>query len=275
MADPLDSAPMQFKLPILLSLMALALSGCSNGEVSLRYAFDEQAGTKYLWTIDSTTEIDSSTDSSSRQVEMVVELVEMVERESTADPILTVTLTPKSLKQGGANISTPAPVTVQYQLDSDGRIVKPLSTELEEGAANALELGTILSQSRLALPGRNVGIGDTWDAPLKLDGDTGTIDLSGTGKLLGFELNDRRTLARISTERTGDITAIEPLAGVLVELKGNTTSSATSNLDVEKGILYSSISHFSSDFDLALEETGELRGTLKVTLTSRLELQPA
>lgn len=257
-------------------LLALAFSGCSSGEVDLRYAFDEGAGVRYLWTIDSTTEIDSPTDSSTKRVEMVVEVLEKAERESKkSDPVLTVTLTPRSLKQGGKPSRTPKSIKIQYQLDSKGQIVKPLSSKLAETAQSALELGTILSQSRVALPGRSVGLGDTWDAPLKLDGDTGTIDLSGTARLVGFDLNGRRKLARVSTKRSGNITAIEPLAGVLVELKGKTTSSATSNLDLDKGILYSSEARLNSDFDLTLEETGEVRGKLRVNLTSKLELQPA
>lgn len=257
-------------------VLPLVLSGCSSGEVDLKYAFGEGAGVKYLWTINSTTEIDSLTESSTNRVEMVVEVVEKSKREnSKADPILSVTLTPKSLKQAGKPTRVPRPTKVQYQLDAKGQIVKPLSSKLEETAQSALELGTILSQSRVALPGRSVGLGDTWNAPLKLDGDTGTIDLSGTGRLVGFDLNGRRKLARISTERAGKITAIEPLAGVLVELNGNTTSSATSNLDIERGILFSSISRFASNFDLALQETGEVRGKLRVKLTSKLELQPA
>ncbi|MGQ0679599.1 MAG: hypothetical protein ACT4OM_08090 [Actinomycetota bacterium] len=260
----------------LIAALSLVLTGCSSGEVDLEYAFNRQEGIRYLWSIDSTTEINSSTQSSIDRVVMTVDVLEQVEESSDGgDSILTVTLTPKSLSRGGTSQPTSGPLKVQYQLDPKGQIVKPITKDLETRAASALELGTILSQSRLALPGRAVGIGDTWDAPLKLDGDTGTINLSGTGKLIGFGLNGRRKLARIQTERTGDITAIEPLAGVLVELKGNTKSNAVSNLDIDNGLLFSTVSNFVSDFNLALQETGKLTGTLKVTLTSRLELQPA
>jgi hypothetical protein len=267
---------MKTRAGVLLLTMALLLGSCSNGQVDLSYRFDEnERGIKYLWTIDSTTRIDSSTDHSSSNLEMVIEVLEQVERENpNADPVLTVTLIPRSVKQGGAGVKTPGRAVVKYQLDRSGHITEPLSSDLASQAASALELGTILSQSRVALPSKAVGIGDKWDAPLKLDGDTGTIDLTGTGTLLGFELSGRRKLARIGTERSGDITAIEQLAGVLVQLRGKTTSSATSSLDIDKGTLYSSISRFSSDFDMALEETGKLAGTMKVDLTSKLELQP-
>jgi hypothetical protein len=267
---------MKTRSGVLLLTMALLLGSCSNGQVDLSYRFDEnERGTKYLWTIDSTTRIDSSTDHSSSNLKMVIEVLEQVERENTnADPVLTVTLIPMSVKQGGAGVKTPRRAVVKYQLDRSGHIIEPLSSDLASQAASALELGTILSQSRVALPSKAVGIGDKWDAPLKLDGDTGTIDLTGTGTLLGFELSGRRKLARIGTQRSGDITAIEQLAGVLVQLRGKTTSSATSSLDIDKGTLYSSVSRFSSDFDMALEETGKLAGTMKVDLTSKLELQP-
>ena len=267
---------MKTRAAVLALTMAFALGSCSNGEVDLSYRFDEnERGIKYLWTIDSTTQIDSSTDHSSSTLQMVVEILEQVERESAdADPVLTVTLTPRSLRQGGVGAKTPGKAVVKYQLDQSGHITEPISSDLAAQAASALELGTILSQSRVALPSEAVGIGEVWDAPLKLDGDTGTINLTGTGRLLGFELSGRRKLARIGTERSGDITAIEQLAGVLVQLRGKTTSSATSSLDVDSGTLYSSISRFSSDFDMALEETGKLAGTMKVNLTSKLELQP-
>jgi hypothetical protein len=256
--------------------MTLVLGGCSSGKVDLSYRFDENIrGTRYLWTINSTTEIDSSTDSSTNTLEMVIDVLEKVEREDgNADPVLTVTLTPKTIRQGDSPVRSPGKAVVKYQLDRNGRIVEPLAGDLASQTASALELGTILSQSRVALPPRSVGIGDTWEAPLKLDGDTGAIDLKGTGRLLGFELNGRRKLARIATERSGDITAIEQLAGVLVQLRGKTTSTATSTLDIDRGTLYSSISRFSSDFDMALEETGKLAGTMKVDLTSKLEYQP-
>jgi hypothetical protein len=268
---------MRSRAGAVLLTMTLFLGACSSGKVDLSYRFDEnQRGTRYLWTINSTTEIDFSTDSSINTLEMVVEVLEKVEREDrSADPVLTVTLTPKTIRQGDSPVRSPGKTVVKYQLDRNGRIVEPLTTDLESQTASALELGTILSQSRVALPPRAVGIGETWDAPLKLDGDTGAIDLQGTGRLVGFELNGRRKLARIATERSGDITAIEQLAGVLVQLRGRTTSTAISTLDIDRGTLYSTVSRFSSDFDMALEETGKLAGTMKVDLTSKLEYQPA
>lgn len=262
---------------VLLLSMTILLAGCSSGEVDLSYRFTEDtAGTRYLWTINSTTDIDSTTQDTSTDLEMVIEVLEKVERENpNSDPVLTVTLTPERIVQGGKPVNGPRRTTVRYQLDSNGRIVEPLSGDLDAPTASAVELGTLLSQSRVALPPQAVGIGDTWDAPLKLDGDTGAIDLTGTGRLLGFELNGRRKLARIETRRSGDITAIEQLAGVLVELRGNTTSTSTSSLDIDRGTLYSSVSRFSSDFDIAVEDTGKLAGTMKVDLISRLEYQPA
>lgn len=267
---------MKLRVGLAVTTLALVLTGCSSGKVPLRYDFDSGPGARYLWNIDSTTVIDSRTDSSTRRVEMEVEVLEKAGKDpKTGDRILDVTLTPVSLKQAGVAARTPGPVKVRYLLDSRGRILKPAASKLADSRSSALELGTILSQSRLALPGRRVGIGDTWNAPLRLEGDTGKIDLTGEARLLGFGLEARRKLARIATERSGKITALEPLAGVLVELKGNTTSSSTASLDLDRGILYSSASRFTSDFNLALEETGELRGTLKVTLNSKLQLQPA
>jgi hypothetical protein len=267
---------MKSRAGALFLVTTVLLAGCSSGKVDLSYRFDENLrGTRYLWTINSTTAIDSSTDHSTDKLEMVIDVLEKVERaDPNADPVLTVTLTPKLIRQSDSPVRSPGKTVVKYQLDRNGHIVEPLTSDLASQTASALELGTILSQSRVALPPGAVGIGDTWDAPLKLDGDTGAIDLKGTGRLLGFELNGHRKLARIGTDRRGDITAIEQLAGVLVQLRGKTTSNSTSTLDIDRGTLYSSVARFSSDFDMALEDTGKLAGTMKVDLTSKLEYQP-
>jgi hypothetical protein len=255
--------------------MLLALAACSNGKIPLAYNFEEGDGTRYLWTIDSRTAVNSSSEQSVTTTSMVVDVHEQVTRAKDGeDALLTITLNPKSLREGNRAINAPSQLIVKYQLNSKGEIVKPVASELAPQAASAIELGATLIRSRIALPPGPVGIGDQWETPLVLDGDLGNIKLDGQGKLLGFELKGKRKLARIETVRTGDIVTHQQQGGVPVRLRGTSTSTANSSLDIDDGVLYSSIARFTSDFDIASVESGKLIGNMRVTLNSKLQLEP-
>ena len=253
-------------------LLLLVLSACSNGKLPLAYNFEEGDGTRYRWTIDSRTSVNSSSEQSVTTTSMVVDVHEQVSGE--AEPVLTITLKPTSLKQGGRAMAIPEATTVKYQLNDRGEILEAVTEELAAPAASAVQLGATLIRSRIALPPGPVGIGDEWDAPLVLDGDLGNIQLDGHGKLLGFELKGKRKLARIETTRTGDIVTHQQQGGVPVRLRGTSTTNAMSSLDVDNGVLYSSSARLISDFDIASQESGKLIGTMRVALNSRLELTP-
>lgn len=256
--------------------MLLTAASCSNGKVTLTYSFDEEEGTRYLWRIDSVTTINSSTDQSSSHLEMEVEILEQILAEESDDGnrLLAITLTPKVLRQDGEEVELPETITVRYELGPEGRIMEPTESELELSTASALELGSILARSRIPLPQEPVGIGETWEVPLMLEGQTGSFALQGEGKLVGFALSDRRRLAQIEIDRSGEVTGFEQLAGVLVQLRGRSTNTSTSQLDIDSGVLLSSHAEFTTNFDMARLESGELAGTLDVQLTSDLELQP-
>ncbi|MEX0789546.1 MAG: hypothetical protein WD178_02080 [Actinomycetota bacterium] len=253
-------------------LLLVVLAGCSNGKIPLAYNFEEGDGTRYRWTIDSRTSVNSSSERSVTTTNMVVDVHEQVSGDD--EPVLTITLKPTSLSQGGAAMQTPPATTVKYQLNERGEILNAVTDDLEGPAASAVQLGATLIRSRIALPAGPVGIGDEWDAPLVLDGDLGNIQLDGHGKLLGFELKGKRKLARIETSRTGEIVTHQQQGGVPVRLRGSSTTNAMSSLDVDNGVLYSSSAQLISDFDIASQESGKLIGTMRVTLDSKLELAP-
>ena len=253
----------------------LALASCADGKIPLAYNFEEGEGTRYLWTIDSRTSVNSSSEQSVTTTSMVVDVHEQVNRAKKGEEtLLTITLTPKSVREGVRAVKPPGPITVKYQLNTKGEIVKPVASELAPQAASAIELGATLIRSRIALPPGPVGIGDQWETPLILDGDLGNIKLDGQGKLLGFELKGKRKLARIETVRTGDIVTHQQQGGVPVRLRGTSTSTANSSLDIDDGVLYSSSARFTSDFDIASVESGKLIGNMRVTLNSKLQLEP-
>ena len=255
-------------------ILLLALGACSNGKIPLEYNFEEGDGTRYRWTIDSRTSVNSTSQESVTTTNMIVDVHEQVSQEKGEDPVLTITLAPSRLRQGNRAMNIPEPMTVKYQLNKQGEIVKPVTDELAAPAASAVELGATLVRSRIALPSDPVGIGDEWDTPLVLDGDLGNINLAGQGKLLGFELKGKRKLARIETTRSGDIVTHEQQGGVPVQLRGTSRSTAISSLDVDNGVLYATSARLISDFDIASEESGKLIGTMRVTLNSKLELAP-
>jgi hypothetical protein len=264
-------------LPIHLVAVAalILLAGCSSGKIPLSYRFDEGEGTRYRWTIDSETSVSSTTEESVTTLNMVIDVNEKVTRRRGDQPaMLTIELTPRTLSRGTQSLELPEPVTVRYELGQEGQIVEALTEDLAPQAASALQLGATLIGTRIALPSRPVGIGDEWDTPFVLDGDLGNINLSGHGKLLGFELKGKRKLARIETKRSGDILTHEQQGGTPVRLKGTSTSDAMSSLDVDSGVLYNSNARLLSDFDIASVESGKLLGTMRVALNSKLELDP-
>ena len=261
-------------LRAVLLCVALVLGACSNGKIPLEYRFVEGDGTHYLWTIDSRTSVNSTTEQSVTTVNMVVDVHEQITEFQGGNSILTISLRPKTLRRSGAPLSAPAPMTVKYELGPTGEIVKPITEELAPPAASAVQLGTTLIRSRIALPPTPVGIGDHWETPLVLDGDLGNIDLEGQGTLLGFELKGKRKLARIQTTRSGNIITHQQQGGVPVRLRGVTTSRAMSSLDIDNGVLYSSSARFFSQFDIASVESGKLIGNMRVTLNSNLQLNP-
>ena len=258
----------------ILLVLAVVLGACSNGKIPLEYRFEEGDGTHYQWTIDSRTSVNSTTEESVTTVNMVVDVHEQITESEGDNSILTISLRPRSLRRGGAPLRAPAPVTVKYQLGPNGEIVKPITEELAPQAASAVQLGTTLIRSRIALPPDPVGIGDRWETPLVLDGDLGNIDLDGEGTLLGFELKGKRKLARIQTTRKGNIVTHQQQGGVPVRLRGVTTSRAMSSLDIDNAVLYSSSARFSSQFDIASVESGKLIGNMRMTLNSNLQLDP-
>ena len=261
---------------IALSLVMLfTATSCSDGKVLLTYSYEESEGTHYLWRVDSATTINSTTDQSSTRVEMEVAIHERILEETEGEnKVLAITLTPEHLRQDGQEMQLPEPMTVRYLLNSEGHIVETVDSDVSPSAASALELGSLLARSRISLPEEPVGIGGTWEAPLVLEGQTGSFDMAGEGELLGFSLQDRRRLAEVEIERSGDVTGFEQLAGVLVQLRGRSTSTTTAQLDIDRGVLLSSYSEFSTNFDMSRLESGQLAGTLDVRLTSELELQP-
>lgn len=256
--------------------LLLVLVSCSSGTIPLEYRFDDNDGTRYLWTIDSKTSVNSTSEQSVTTTKMVVAVHEQVApAKGRQNALLTISLTPRSLSQGGHSVKLPEPVTVKYELGKQGEIVKVITEELTPQAASALQLGATLIHSRIDLPVDEVGIGDEWDTPLILDGDLGNIDLTGHGKLLGFELKGKRKLARIETTRAGEIVTHQQQGGVPVRLRGTSTSKAMSSLDVDNGVLYSSNARLTTDFDIASQESGKLLGTMQVTLNSKLSLEPS
>lgn len=257
-----------------LLLLVLALSACSNGKIPLEYRFEGGDGTHYIWTIDSSTSVSSTSEQSVTTTDMVVDVHEKVTEGPDGNGLLTITLTPRTVHQGNQAMRVPEPVTVKYRLGANGQISQVLTDELEPETASALQLGATLIRSRIALPNEPVGIGDEWDTPLVLDGDLGNIDQKGKGKLLGFELKDKRKLARVQTRREGDIVTHQQQGGVQVRLRGTSATNVMSSLDIDNGVLYASTARLLSDFDIASMESGKLLGSMRVVLNSRLELNP-
>lgn len=254
----------------LTAVLLLALTGCAEKKISLSYRFPAGYQATYRWSIISITSKESPQEQSTRRLEAVLEMQESIAPGPGDRMTLTILLKPLSLKENGKQGFKPPPSKVNYEIASDGRILKVLAADLGPGAIASLELDALASETRPPLSARPVGLGEIWNAPLKLQSERSSIAFAGTGKLLGFDLVDSLRVARIETVRRGPVNSKQVLNKLPVTLKGFSTSKALSLVNVDRGTLVSSDYQSSSNFDVVLSSGTAAR--IKVSLTGKLQL---
>lgn len=259
------------RLLALFSLLPL-IAGCAEKGVLLQYRFSPGYEAHYRWSVGSVTFTESPTEQTTDRLQAVLEMQERVHRQPGGRIILTVRLRPVTVRENGEPGALPPPSTAEYEIDRQGRIRQLVKAGLSAGAVSSLEVDALASQIRPPLSASAVAPGGAWDAPLRIRSERTSIDFQGVGRLLDFDLQDRRRLARIQTERRGNIISNQQMNNSRVVLKGRSSSKGLALLDIDGGILFSSNDRSTSEFDVFL--SGRPAAKLTVTLTSRLQLDP-
>lgn len=254
-------------------LIALVLAACAPQTVRLEYGFPPGYHGRFHWSIRATTWTESPTEQTRVRMEARVLVDEHIRQEGPGSTTLVVRLKPQSVTEDGRPGAVPSPSTTEYQVDRRGRILRLVRANLLAGSVSSLELDTLATQTRPALSPHEVGLGDSWPAPLKIKAEKTSIDLKGTGRLQGFDLRDRRRLARVEIDRNGSITSQQMFNNSTVVLQGQSAGRGIASVDVDDGSLFSSTFHSTSRFNVIL--AGRRAARLRVVLSSRLQLIPS
>lgn len=254
-------------------IAALALAtGCTEKTVRLEYRFPSRYKESYRWSLRTVTSIESPTEQTTNRLDAVLKVEEKIRREPDGRTILAVRLKPTSVTENGNRASVPPPSSAEYEIDGRGRIRRLVKADLPAGAISSLELDALAWQIRPPLTIKAVAPGETWNAPLRVKGERTSIIFRGAGRLSGFDLIDRRRLARIETHRRGRITSSQTMNNARVVLRGRSSSRGLAKLDLDRGLLFFSEEQSTSRFDIL--SSGRPAARLDVTLTSRLQLAP-
>lgn len=240
-------------------------AACGKGTVGLAYKFPVKEQFNYRWTIDAKTSIERSTHS----LRFVIDAIQTF-GEPTAEggALLQLTLDTISRTEDGVTFrpGTP-PVTLALQVRPDGSVKR---AEAPPTVPIGVEVDRLLAEAFPRLPNRSVEIGESWNTPVIVKEDQTSIDLEGTGRLVGFELRDRRRLALVNIQRTGRITTVQTVGRAQLTLTGTSTITSNAEIDLDKGILFGVISRSVSDFDISAG--GAPAGTRKLVIVTRVAL---
>ena len=248
---------------------ALLGGGCSDRKVLIGYRLEEGQRNRYLWAIDATRRLTTPNEVETTRLSTRLNVEEIVLAASRdGKKRVRLRITPLSLKEDGISLPVPRPSSVEFSMDATGRVT---GVKGSQGAGNrAPELGTLATEIRPGLSRVSVGIGETWPSPLRASEAGARLNLSGTGRLEGYDFLDRRRIALIETTRRGSIKSNETIDGAAVILNGTTRSSGRAAVDIDRRALVYSQQRSVTDFDLL---SGESRtGKMRVTRASRLRL---
>lgn len=253
-----------------LAGLILALAACQKPEVALAYRFDNGRVTSYRWKIEATTGVESATQPETHRLTLFLEAVETV-LPPTAEGRGAVRWrirTTKRIEDGVEVAPEVGDLHMTLEIGPDGTIAR---STLEPVPSAGLEIERLLSESYPRLPTASLSIGETWDAPVRIALERTSVDLAGNGRLLGFELERRRRLARIEITRNGQVTSVQPVEQVQLSISGTSSATIGAMIDVDAGILFSADSVSTSRFEIG-PETGAASGTRHIRMESTIEL---
>jgi hypothetical protein len=187
-------------------------------------------------------------------------------------PRLVVSLRPLRIIEDGLTSKPDLAIRIDMEVDQSGRVTRLFRTSnLPPGPLVTLDLDRIFLESRPILPPTPVGIGDRWASPQRGRAENSFIDLKGSGKLLGFLVEDRTRLAIIEIDRSGTVSTNQAVGRATASVSGNTSTHTRAHVDLDRGILNSSSSTSTSIFELSLGGENPA-GEIRVEITSTLDL---
>lgn len=253
------------------SLAVLVVGACSN-KIVLKYEFQQHHTDRYRLSVRATSKIDAPTEQTQRVLTLRADVDQTTVQAGKQARVRTKVI-PIEIREDGVLIPTPPPASLEYEVTRSGQITSLVATSgLTPDSSSTLELESLLTGTFPVLPDRPVALRDRWPADLDAKGSMTQLALAGSGTLEGFELIDRRRLARISLSRSGEVRTEQPIGRTKVTLDGKAVVSGTSLWDVDDGRLFSNRSSSHTVFDLSVGGGAE-GGTLTVRLVSNITLR--
>lgn len=179
-----------------------------------------------------------------------------------------LTLDPISRTEDGVSLPPGAPVvTLDLDVRPDGTIK---GTAVPATIGIGIQLDRLLAEALPRLPNRAMRIGESWNAPLVVKSDDTSIDLKGSGRLVGFNLRDRRRLALIRIKRNGEVTSVQRVGRAPLTVAGTSKLTTNAEIDTDEGMLVSLWTRSDSKFDLSAGSAPA--GTRHIVVVTRVRL---
>lgn len=251
----------------------MLLVSCTEAAVQLRYRFDTGNPAAYRWTVEASTDLDSPGLAESKVLLLTLDVEEIPTGpagKAEEGTRLRLVLRPTSLVEDGVEISPGLPVSMTIDVSPTGGILAIQETHIPPPAVASFELERLVTEFRPVLPTKAVAIGDRWLADLEVGGQSSGVSLRGRGVLEGFSLRSGRRVARLRIDRKGAVLTNQTVGRAQVSLPGEVESSATAEIDLDSGTLFSQRSRSESVFSLSGAGTG-LRGTLRVVIRTEVQ----
>lgn len=210
-----------------------------------------------------TPKTESAADSFSRTLRMVLELQERL----LSKNMLRYTVRPMPIEIDGIEGRNPASIVIDYMVTPTGL------TRVSGGELKGLPpIAGVAEDLKIPLPTKPLRPGLRWNAPLRVEGPSIFLDLTGHGRLQGFELKDQRRLAILSISRRGAARTNETVEKATVQFEGTMSVDAEIKFDIGRGVVVDSASTSISTYGVSLPASTP---TAKITvrLTSRIRIK--
>jgi len=259
-----------------VAILCLVLTACRPDTVDLSYRFPEgepltyrmSARAEASWTIGTR---------GSGSYEAVFQITESAEPPDVGDGkvaagVVTVTMEPVDIDEGGLPSPGAETRTFTLELGSHGEVLRILSLDGVPASALGPDQLLFIGTYRPPLPDEPVRLRDTWESRQELRVSSLVQDIVTTGELSELDRDSDGKLARLSFSGAGPLTWTAQLPQGEAELRGSAVTRTLAELDLEGGVLRAAESRTQGDFEVRVMTPS---GRLPITGTLHLELRLA